>query len=84
MDHGKNVRNGYMDLLARTGLSTNANRGSTEERTNVVGLLNAPFGVPDDIVAVGEDGGAEGGAVVATNTDHQQSREANIASTVKT
>ena len=84
MDHGKNVRDGDMDLLARTGLSANANRGSTEERTNVVRLLNARFGVPDNIVAVGEDGRAEGGTVVAANTDHHQSREANIASKVET
>ena len=70
MNHGKNVRDGDMDVLSRTGLSANANRGSTEERTNVVGLLNARFSAPDNIVAVGEDGRAESGPIVATNTDH--------------
>jgi hypothetical protein len=70
--------------LARNGLSANANSGSTEERTNVVGLLNARFGVPDDIVAVGEDGRAEGGAVVSINIDHHQSKETDIKLTVKT
>ena len=40
-----------------------------ENRTDIVGLLNAIIGVPRDIVLVGKDGGAQGGAVVASHTN---------------
>ena len=41
---------------------------STENGTNVVGLLNAILGVPRDIVLVGKDSSAQSGAVVAFHT----------------
>ena len=70
--HGQHVRDRDVNFLARTGLSSNANGGRTEDRANVVGLLDTGLGVPNDVVAVGEDRGAQGRAVVTTETDHQQ------------
>jgi len=37
---------------------------------SIIEMLNVCLGVPDDIVAVREDGHAQSGAIVAAKTDH--------------
>ena len=52
VDHGKNV--GYWNMyLFAIGIGPNADCRCTKERTNVVGLLDALFGMPRDVVAIG-------------------------------
>jgi len=72
VDHRKDVGNRDVDILASGRLSSDADSGSAENGTNVVGLLDALLGVPDDVVTVGKDGSTESGTVVASNTDHEQ------------
>lgn len=71
VNHRKDVRDRDMDFLA-VGISTNADGGRAEEGADVVGLLEAFLSVPSDVVAVGEDGGAQGSAIVTTNTNHHK------------
>jgi len=52
VNHGKNIRYWNMYFFA-IGIGPNADSRCTQERTNVVGLLNALFGMPRDIVAIG-------------------------------
>ncbi len=59
-----------MDLLSSARLSTDAHSRGAEDRADVVGLLDAGLGVPDDIVAIGEDSRAQRGTVVAADADH--------------
>lgn len=63
-----------MDILARLGVTSEANSRSAKQGTNIVRLLDTRLGVPADVVAVSQDRRAEGGAVVASNTDHKQAR----------
>lgn len=69
--HGQHVRDRDVDFLTRAGLSSNANGRRAKDRANVVGLLDARFGVPNNVVTVGEDSSAQSRAVVAAKTDHQ-------------
>jgi len=70
MYHGQHIGDRDVDFLARTGLGSNANGGCTKDRANVVGLLDAGLGVPNDVVTVGEDSGAQGCTVVTAETNH--------------
>jgi hypothetical protein len=74
VDHRKDVGDGNMDVLSGGGVMTNANSGSPEEGSNVVGLLNTSLGVPDDVMTVSENGRTESATVIPTNTDHHQTR----------
>ena len=62
-----------MDFFSSARFGATGHSKSTENGTNVVGLLNAILSVPRDIVLVGKDGGTQGGAVVASHTDQHQS-----------
>jgi len=50
MYHGKDIGNRDMNILSRTGFGTNAHGGTVKERPNIVGLLNASFSVPNNVV----------------------------------
>ena len=71
--HGREDRGEWdVDILPRRGVDTKTKGGSTEDRANVVGRLNAFLRAPGDVVGVGEDGGGQGGAIVAAKTNHHQ------------
>lgn len=72
VDHGEDIADGNVNVLAGI-VSTNAHGGGTEHRPDVVGLLDTILSSPSDVVAVGQDSGAQGSAVVASQADHQQS-----------
>ena len=61
-----------MDFLSTARFGANGHSRSTENGTDVVGLLNAILSVPRDIVLVGEDSSAQSGAVVASHTGQHQ------------
>ena len=61
-----------MDFLSTAWFGANGHSRSTENGTNVVGLLNAILGVSKDIVLVGKDNSTQSGAVVASHTDQHQ------------
>ena len=52
--------------------------GSTEDGSNVVRLLDARLGVPDDVMTVGEDGSGESRAIVSSDADHHQSGQQRL------
>ena len=54
-----------MVFFSSAQLGASGHSRSTENRTDVVGLLNAILDVPRDIVLVGKDSGAQGGAIVS-------------------
>jgi len=72
VDHGEDIRDGEVNVVTSGRVDTNAHSGGTKDRPNVVGLLKAGLGVPGDVVLVGEDGGAEGAAIVTSNPDHHE------------
>lgn len=72
MDHGKDVGDGDIEVFAGRRVGTETHGRSTDERSDVVGGLNAAFGVPDEVVAIGEDGRGDGGAVVPDDAHHHE------------
>ena len=72
VDHGENVRNRNVDILASDGVSTEADGGGTKHGADVVGLLYALLRVPDNVVTVGEHSSTERSAVVTAEANHQQ------------
>jgi len=72
VDHGQHVTKRNINILASDGVNSQTDRGSTEDRSNVVGLLNAGLCMPDNVVTVGEDGSGEGRAVISSNANHHQ------------
>jgi len=72
VDHRKNVRDGYVDILASTWLGSNAHSRRAKDRADVVGLLDALLSVPDDIMTIGKNSSAQSGTIVASDTDHEQ------------
>ena len=72
VDHGQDIGDGDVDILAGRGVSAEADGGRAEEGADVVGLLDAGLGVPDDVVAVGEDRRGQRRTVVAAPTDHHK------------
>jgi hypothetical protein len=64
-----------VDFLPCDFIVADANCGSTEERANVVGLLDAFLRVPDDVVAIGKDGCTQGRTVVSAKSDHHESKK---------
>ena len=75
MNHGKDIGNGDVNVLACGGVRTEADGGGTKEGADVIGLLNSRLGTPDDIVTISEDGGAESAAIVTTHTNQHQPKE---------
>ena len=71
---GKDGGQRDVNILAGGGIDTKAESGSTKDRADVVGGLDAFLGAPSDVVGVGEDGSGQGGAVVATKTDHHEAK----------
>src|SRR5882757_9462867 len=56
--HGEDVGDRNMNFLSRTRFGSNAHGRSAKKRSDIVGLLEAGFSVPNDVVTVGENGGA--------------------------
>jgi hypothetical protein len=69
--HGEKVRDRDVDVLA-VGIGPQAEGRGAEEGTDVVGSLETFLGVPGDLVTVGENGRAQSGTIVTTNTDHHE------------
>lgn len=71
MNHGENVGEGNVDVLALL-IGTEAERGGTDERSDVVGVLGSFASRPRHAVLVGEDRSGEGRSVVASPSDEHQ------------
>ena len=71
MHHREDVRGRNMDFFSSARLGADIHSRSTENGTNVVGLLNAILGVQRDIVPVGKDSSAQSGAVASHTDQHQ-------------
>lgn len=72
MDHGQNVRDGEVEILSGSGISAEPHGRSPDERANVARSLNAAFGAPDEVVAIGKDRGGERSAIVSADTNHHE------------
>jgi hypothetical protein len=77
VNHREDVGNGNMDIVTSGRVGSNANSGGADDGTDIVGLLDAFLGVPDDVVTVGENGSTEGGTIVTADTDHHETSFAN-------
>lgn len=69
VDHRQHLRDRYKDILASLWVGTESEGGGSDERSDIVWLLQAVLGVPRDIVLVGEVGRENGGTVVSSETD---------------
>ena len=78
VDHGQDIGNGDVHVLGRGGIRADADGRCTEERTDVVRLLDARLGVPGNVMTIGQNGGAEGGPVVAAHSDHHETGHTDI------
>lgn len=76
VDHWEYVAKGNVNFLGSSGLRADANGGSTENGTNVVGLLKTILGVPEELVLVRKDSSAERRAVVTTHPNHHKPTKA--------
>ena len=77
VNHRQNVTERDIDVLASDRIDSQTDSGSTEDRSNVIGLLDARLGVPDDVVTVSEDGSGECRAVVSSDANHHQPEQQN-------
>lgn len=59
VDHGENIGDGDVDLLASLWIGTDLDCGCTKDGANVVGTLATFLGVPGDVVTIGEDSGTK-------------------------
>jgi hypothetical protein len=78
MNHGQDIRKGNVDVFAGFGIESESQSGRSDQGPNVVGLNRSGLGGPRNVVSVGEDGGADGGTVVAADADHHQSDLGNL------
>ena len=72
MNHGQHVRDRNEDILACLGVGPKSNSRCSDERTNVVRLLNPILGMPRDIVLVSEVSRKDGSPVVSSETNEQE------------
>lgn len=79
VDHGEQVVEGDVDLLAGLSIRAQLDSGAHDDRTVVVGGLLAIAGLPGDITTVGQDTSSYGGTVVSTPTDQHHTHLANLA-----
>lgn len=74
VDHGEEVVEGDVDILAGLGIGAELDGRAHDQRAVVVGLLLTAAGLPGEPAAVGNDAGGDGGTVVAApaNEHHTQ------------
>ncbi len=77
IDEGDEVLQGNEDVAVLAGAETDS--GGLGDGTVVVGVLDAVLGLPGDLVLVGEDTGGDGGAVVASPADEQNTSLGDLA-----
>lgn len=78
VDHGEEVLEGDVDLLALGG-DAETDGGALGEGAVEVGLVLALAGVPLGLHAVGDDASGEGGAVVTAETDEHHTEAGGLA-----
>lgn len=73
MNHGEDIGERDVDILAVLRVGTEAQSRGANERAEVVGRLNTFAGVPLDVVTIRQDGRSQGRAVVAAPADEHKS-----------
>lgn len=76
MDHGEDVREGDVNVLALLVRSKTKSRGP-DEGSNVVGSLSSLPGRPGQVVLVGEDSSGQRSSVVSTPSNEHESIHPN-------
>lgn len=79
VDHGHEVMERDVDLLARAAVHTELGRGSHDDGAVVVGTAFALLGLPNKTAAVGNDTGSNGGTIVATPADQHDTELRDLA-----
>lgn len=72
MNHGKNVAEGNVDVLALL-VGTESESRTSHERSEVVGILSSISSRPGDVFLVRNDRSGESGSVVPTPSDKHES-----------
>ena len=77
MNHRQRVTESDVDVIAGDRISSRTDSGNTEDRSDVVMLLDTRLRVPDNVVTVVEDSNGECRAVVSSNAGHYQPERQN-------
>jgi len=72
VDHWQHLGNGDKDIFTGFGIGTQSDGRSSDQGTDVVGFLDSVLGMPRDVVLVGEMGSENGGTVVSTEADKEE------------
>jgi len=72
VDHRQHLGHGHKDILASLRVDTEPDGRGSDQRADVVRLLDAVLGVPRHAVLVGEVSRQHGGAVVSSKTDQKK------------
>lgn len=72
--HGQHVGNRHKDIFTRLGVGTESDSRSSDERTDIVGLLKTILGVPGDSVLVGKMSREDRGSVISAQTDQEKTK----------
>ena len=79
VDHGEQVMEGDVDLLASLSVSAQLDSRAHDDGTVVVGGLLTIASLPRELATVGQDTGGHGGTVVSTPADQHHTDLANLA-----
>lgn len=79
VDHGEDVVEGDVDVLAGLGVGAELHGRAHDDRAIVVGSAGTLAGVPLEAAAVGDDAGRHGGAVVAAQADQHNAELGDLA-----
>lgn len=72
MDHWQHLGNGDKDIFTGFGIGTESDGRSSDQGADVVGFLDSVLGMPRDVVLVGEMSSENGGTVVSTEADEEE------------
>lgn len=79
VDHGHEVMEGDVDILARLAVDTELGRGSHDDGTIVIGTALALLSLPLKATTVGQNTRSDSCTVVATQTDQHNTELGNVA-----
>ena len=79
VNHGEDLVEGDVDIFLGVSVGAQLHCGAHEDGAIVVGLLSPLTGLPGEAAAVGDDGGGDGGAVVATPADKHDTELGDLA-----
>jgi hypothetical protein len=79
MDHGQQVMERNVDLLASLAVDTELSGRAHNDGTIVVGATLALLGLPNEVALVGDDTSGDRGAVVAAPADQHDTGLGNLA-----